>query len=219
MCSSDLVLGFYISGHPLEEYEEKWKKNITAMTKDFILEEELGETVVKDGEIVWIGGIITAKTAKSVKNNKIMAFITIEDLVGTIEVVIFPQNYERNYDKLNVDNRVFVKGRASISEEGNGKVICEKIVLFDDVPQELWIKLENGKEYEEKVKKLEKIIGDSKGNSSITLYLAEEKAKKVLPKDKNVTINHTLLEKLYKEFSEKNIKVVEKSIENISKML
>ena len=98
-------------------------------------------------------------------------------------------------------------------------MICEKIVLFDDVPQELWIKLENGKEYEEKVKKLEKIIGDSKGNSSITLYLAEEKAKKVLPKDKNVTINHTLLEKLYKEFSEKNIKVVEKSIENISKML
>ena len=87
------------------------------------------------------------------------------------------------------------------------------------MPQELWIKLENGKEYEEKVKKLEKIIGDSKGNSSITLYLAEEKAKKVLPKDKNVTINHTLLEKLYKEYRKKNIKVVEKSIENISKML
>ncbi len=213
------VLGFYISGHPLEEYEEKWKKNITAMTKDFVLDEESGETVVKDGETVWIGGIITAKTAKSVKNNKIMAFITIEDLVGTIEVVVFAPNYEKNYDKIHVDNRVFVKGRASISEEGNGKVICEKIVLFDDVPQELWIKFENGKEYEEKVKKLEKIIGDSKGNSSITLYLAEEKAKKVLPKDKNVTINHTLLEKLYKEFSEKNIKVVEKSIENISKML
>lgn len=213
------VLGFYISGHPLEEYEEKWRKNITAMTKDFVLDEELEETVVKDGENVWIGGIITAKTTKSTRNNRIMAFLTIEDLVGTVEVVLFPPNYEKNHAQIVVDNRVFVKGRASVNEDGNGKVICEKIVQFDDVPQELWIKFENREEYEKKVKKLEKMIENAEGKSPVILYLAEEKAKKMLTNNKNVMITHTLLENLYKEFSEKNIKVVEKSIENIPKML
>ena len=89
------VLGVYISGHPLEEYEERWRKNITARTVDFQIDEELGTSKARDGEIAVIGGIITNKTVKYTRNNKVMAFLTIEDLVGTVEVVVFPNDYEK----------------------------------------------------------------------------------------------------------------------------
>ena len=72
------VLGVYISGHPLEEYEERWRKNITARTVDFQIDEELGTSKAGDGEIAVIGGIITNKTVKYTRNNKVMAFLTIE---------------------------------------------------------------------------------------------------------------------------------------------
>ena len=95
------VLGIYISGHPLEEYEEKWRKNISNVTTDFLLEEETGQTKVTDGESVMVGGMIVDRTIKYTKDNKTMAFITLEDLVGTLEVIIFPRDYEKiiNYWK------------------------------------------------------------------------------------------------------------------------
>ena len=103
------VLGVYISGHPLEEYEEKWRKNITRVTTDFMLEEESGQTRVADGEIAMVGGMIVDKTVKYTKNNQTMAFITLEDLVGTLEIIIFPKSYEANNRMLNIDEKVFVR--------------------------------------------------------------------------------------------------------------
>ncbi len=113
------VLGIYISGHPLEEYEEKWKKNITRVTTDFILEEESGQTRVRDGESAMVGGMIVDKTVKYTKNNQTMAFITLEDLVGNLEIIVFPKVYEKNSRLLNLDEKVFVKGRAVTEEEMN----------------------------------------------------------------------------------------------------
>ena len=85
------VLGIYVSGHPLEAYEEKWRKNISAVTADFQPDEETGNPRVTDGAKAIVGGMITAKTIKYTKTNKVMAFLTLEDLVGTVEVVVFPQ--------------------------------------------------------------------------------------------------------------------------------
>ena len=133
------VLGFYISGHPLEEYEMSWKKNITAMTSDFLIDDETQEMKVHDGESVWVGGMITNKKIKTTKNNKIMAFLTLEDLVGSVEVIIFPKDYEKNKEKLTEENKVYIKGRVSANEEENGKLICEQIILFDEVPRQLWL--------------------------------------------------------------------------------
>ncbi len=90
------VLGIYISGHPLEEYEEKWKKVISATTLDFQPDEETGRTKVHDGAKEIIGGMITDKTVKHTKTNQMMAFVTVEDLLGTVEVVVFPRDYESN---------------------------------------------------------------------------------------------------------------------------
>ncbi len=212
------VLGFYISGHPLEEYEASWKKNITAMTSDFIIDEETQETKVHDGETVWIGGMITGKTVKTTKTNKMMAFITLEDLVGSVEVIIFPRDYEKNRDKLTEENKVYVRGRVSANEEENGKLICERIVPFDEVPRQLWIQFSSMEEYKERYQTLVDLIRDSDGNDAVGVFLAKEKAKKILPPSQSVKISRELLERLYQEFSEKNVKVLDKGIENISKM-
>ena len=120
------VLGVYISGHPLEEYEERWRKNITARTVDFQIDEELGTSKAGDGEIAVIGGIITNKTVKYTRNNKVMAFLTIEDLVGTVEVVVFPNDYEKNVQKMEEDSKVFIRGKVQGDADKASKLICEK---------------------------------------------------------------------------------------------
>ena len=133
------VLGIYVSGHPLEAYEEKWKKSISATTADFQLDEETGHTKVHDGAKEIIGGMITEKTIKHTKTNQMMAFITVEDLLGTVEVVVFPRDYEKNRDYLEVDSKVFVRGRVSEEDDKPSKMICEKIIPFERTKKELWI--------------------------------------------------------------------------------
>ncbi len=212
------VLGFYISGHPLEEYEMSWKKNITAMTSDFLIDDETQEMKVHDGESVWVGGMITNKKIKTTKNNKIMAFLTLEDLVGSVEVIIFPKDYEKNKEKLTEENKVYIKGRVSANEEENGKLICEQIILFDEVPRQLWLQFSCMEEYKEKFQTLCDLTKDSDGNDAVGVFLSKEKAKKLLPPSQNVRINKDLLEQLYQEFGEENVKVLDKGIENIAKM-
>ena len=212
------VLGFYISGHPLEEYESFWRKNITAITSDFIVDEETRECKVHDGEQVWIGGMISSRKVKTTKTNKMMAFITLEDLVGSVEVIIFPRDYDKSKDKLTEENKVFIRGRVSVDEEESGKLVCERIVSFDEVPRQLWIQFSCMDEYKKRNQVLSEITKDSDGNDSVGVFLAKEKAKKILPPSQNVKINRELLERLYQEFGENNVKVLDKGIENISKM-
>ncbi len=212
------VLGIYISGHPLEEYEARMKRNITAKTSDFIHDEETGETIVEDGKSVWIGGMITSKSLKTTKSNKMMAFVTVEDLFGSVEVILFPKDYEANSRFINVDDKVFVKGRVQISEEENGRLICEKIVSFDSIPSELWIKFNSKADYLNREQELLRLIADSEGNDSIVIYCAAEKARKIMPPNYNIKANTEVLERLSAVFGKDNVKVVEKSIENIGKM-
>ncbi len=207
------VLGVYISGHPLEEYEGRWRKNITATTADFLLDEDTGETKVKDKEMVTIGGMITDKTMKYTRNNQAMAFLTIEDLLGTVEVVVFPRNYEKDQALMQEEAKVFIRGRANVEEEKNGKVICEKIYSFEDAKRELWIQFADKKEFEKKEQELYGLLMDSDGEDGVVIYLAEEKAMKRLSAARNVAVDEKLLHSLSENFGEKNIKVVEKAIE------
>lgn len=207
------VLGVYISGHPLEEYEERWRKNITATTGDFLLDEDTGETKVKDKEPVTVGGMITDKTIKYTRNNQAMAFLTIEDLLGTVEVVVFPRNYEKDQALMKEEAKVFIQGRANVEEEKNGKVICEKIYSFEEAKRELWIQFADKREFEAEEQKLYGLLMDSDGEDRVVIYLAEEKAMKRLPASRNAGIDKALLLRLSEAFGEKNIKVVEKAIE------
>ena len=207
------VLGVYISGHPLEEYADVWKKNITAATSDFYPMEESGLPKVRDGAKVIVGGMITEKTIKYTKNNKVMAFITLEDLVGTVEVVVFPRDYERNAALIETDSKVFIMGNVSAEDDKASKLICEKIVSFDQVPRELWIQFADRKQYEQEVAELYDTLRQSDGSDHVVVYLRAEKQMKHLPASRSVEIEDNLLGILREKYGAENVKVVEKSIE------
>lgn len=206
------VLGIYISGHPLEEYMERLKKNTNAVTTDFVLDEETGTLKVSDGAKVRIGGMITDKVIKYTKNNKAMAFITLEDLVGTVEIIIFPKDYERYAKYLENDAKVFVEGRVTAEEDRNGKLICEKIISFDEVKRELWLQFPSKSDFEEKEGALYGKMMDADGSEHVVIYLAAEKQMKRLPENRNVAITKELLEDLGNFLGKDNVKVVEKSL-------
>ena len=212
------VLGFYISGHPLEEYEEQWKRGISHVTTDFLPPEEGELPKVHDGERATVGGMITAKTMKATKTNKMMAFITIEDLVGTVEVIVFPRDYEKIGKMLNVDDKVFVSGRISAEEDRASKMILESIRPFSEPKKELWIQFTDVEEFKRREPELLSTIMDSEGSDSVIIYVKKEKMKKVLPASRNIKITDELLGQLYQMFGEKNVKAVEKYIENTGKM-
>ena len=208
------VLGIYISGHPLEEYEEKWRRNISATTADFQPDEETGRTKVHDGVKEIIGGMITERTVKATKTNQMMAFITIEDLFGTVEVVVFPRDYEKNREYLEIDQKVFVRGRVSEEDEKASKLICEKVIPFEQTKKELWIQFPDKISYLENEQIVYGYLADSEGDDTVVIYCQAERAVKRLPRNKNIQINPQVLSRLMNHFGEKRIKVVEKTIEN-----
>ena len=208
------VLGIYLSGHPLEEYEEKWRKNISAVTADFMLDEETNAVKIKDNQSVVIGGIITEKTIKYTKQNKAMAFITVEDLFGTVEVIIFPRDYEKWQAMLNEDARVFVQGRVNAEDDKPSKLILEKVRAFEDMPQELWIQFKDKAEYAEKEQELLETLKGYAGVSAVVIYLKDVNAMKRLPAGYHARISDSLTGELRKKYGESNVKVVERVLKN-----
>lgn len=211
------VLGVYLSGHPLDAYEGMWKKNISAMSSDFEIQEDTNEPKVADNQKVVIGGMLSEKTVKNTKTGKQMAFLTIEDLVGTVEVIVFPRDYELNRNLLEEDRKLFIIGKATVREEEKGKVICEKIIPFDKIPRECWVKFADKAAYEAAAEKLNEVIRQSDGNDTVVIYCEKEKAVKYMPKSMSVEADREFTAKLSALFSEENVRVVEKSIENYIK--
>ena len=203
------MVGVYISGHPLESCIGLWEKNVTARSSDFAVDEESGSAAVRDGAYVTIGGMITDKTVKTTRNNKVMAFVTLEDLAGSVEVLVFPNDYEKNRDLLREDSRVFIRGRASIGDEPVGKLICEQIVPFSQVPRELWLKYADKEAYTAGEQKLLDTLRLWEGGDSVVIYLGRERARKTLPANWNVKADPELLEELRKLLGEENVKVVD----------
>ncbi len=201
------VLGVYVSGHPLQEYETLWKKNITNVTTDFTYDEEAGSAKVSDGQKVTVGGIIESKTVKYTKTNKVMAFLTIEDLLGTVEVIIWPDDYEKNSRWLNEDSKVFIEGRADADEEKDAKVICNRIIPFESIPRKLWIKFPTREDYAQNEEKLNNLIADSDGRDIIVIYIEKTKEKKELSRSRSVLADKELTGRLAKEFGEENVRL------------
>ena len=208
------VLGVYISGHPLEEHEERWRRMISATTADFQFDEELNRTKVHDGEKSVVGGMIVDKTVKYTKTNQVMAFLTLEDLLGTVEVVIFPRDYEKNRQWLEINEKVFISGRVSEEDEKASKLICEKVIPFERTKRELWIQFPDKETFLDEEQIVYGYLADSEGEDEVIIYCAKERAVKRLPKNRNIQINEQVLSRLMNHFSESRVKVVEKAIEN-----
>mgnify|MGYP000328054663 CR=1 FL=1 len=209
------VLGIYLSGHPLENYRAMMEKTISAKTSDFQQDEETNLPKVMDGQKVIIGGMITDKTIKYTKNNKVMAFLTVEDLVGTVEVVVFPRDYEKSQQFLNEDARVFIQGRVSAEDDRASKLILEKIRPFDNMPREIWIQFDNKEVYAQRSQELLEDLRRSPGDSAVVIYLKDVKAIKKLPVGYHAQIQDSWMNYMYEKYGQTNVKVVERGLKNL----
>ena len=210
------VIGVYLTGHPMEDYEEKWKKGVSRTTLDFQIDDESGRAKVRDGATEVVGGIIAGKTIKYTKTNKTMCFLTLEDLLGTVEIVVFPRDYEKYKMYLEEENKVFIRGRVSEEDDAPSKLICESVTPFDQTKKELWLQYENKASFLEREQELYQMIASSDGNDQVVIYCKAERAVKRLPANRNVHVDTVLLSRLTNYLGESCVKVMEKPIENIS---
>ena len=209
------VLGIYASGHPLEEYESMWRKNISAVSSDFALDEELGHSRIADGVKATIGGIVEGKTVKYTKTNKTMAFFTLEDLVGTVEVLVFPRDYEKYHSLIQEDDKLFVQGRVSAEDDKASKLICERIWAFEEPPRDIWIQFETKEAFGQKEQELYRIIRSSDGKDQIVIYVKNPRAVKRLGERFSVQASAGLLKNLEDAFGRDNVKVMEQKVKTV----
>ena len=201
------VLGIYVSGHPLEKYEALWKRVISNVTTDFQLDEETGQARVPDQARVTVGGMIAGKTVKYTKTNKTMAFLTLEDLVGNVEIVVFPKDYETYGPYLKEENKVFIRGRASSEDDKASKVICEKIWGFDEVSRELWVQFPTMEAYRDKEDQLFALLRQSDGKDHVAIYVRSPRAVRKLGDNWTVQADEEMLSRLEALFGKENVKV------------
>ena len=209
------VLGVYLTGHPMEEYEEKWRKSISKTTLDFQLDKETGAAKVHDGAKEIIGGIIATIAIKYTKTNKTMAILTLEDLLGTVEVVVFPRDYEKYKEYLQEENKVFIRGRVSEEDDAPSKLICESVVPFSQTRKELWLQYADKDTFLAQEQMLYDLIGTSDGRDEVVIYCKKERVVKRLGRNRNVQVETGLLSRLMNYLGDSCVKVIEKNIENI----
>ena len=201
------VIGVYISGHPLDDSIGLWKAHVTKHAVDFILDDETGQTNVRDCETAVIGGLVTDCKIKYTKNDKVMAFVTLEDLTGSVEVIVFPRDYEVSQTALAEENKVFIRGRVSAEEDKDAKLICQEVTLFDDVPRELWIRFDTRDQYLAVEKDILDMIDRHGGRDTVTVYIANPRMKKTFGAWYGVRADDALVKELKEKFGEKNVAV------------
>ena len=199
------ILGVYVSGHPLDEYTGMVNKYITNVSSDFEVDDELGETKARDGAIATIGGLITEKTIKTTKKGQLMAFLTVEDVVGTVEVVVFPNSFTANRVVIDHAEKVFVTGKVQANVDENAKLICDKVVDFASIPRKLWIRFASLSDYEDKKDELYGILYNSDGKDTVVIYCTKENKRFTLPASRTIRVDSELIQKLQSMYGEKNV--------------
>ena len=209
------TLGIYLSGHPLDEYQEMLQKNVTKVSADFVADEdgEETETQVQDGDTEIIGGIITEITRKTTRSNSMMAFVTIEDVLGTVEVIVFPRDYEKYKQELFEDNKVLIRGRVAVEEERAARLICSDIIPFTAMPREVWVRFPDKEAFLKREEELYGILDAYDGKDETVVYCVAEKAMKRLPKSRTTQVSEALISRLEAAFGKDSVKVVEKTLE------
>jgi DNA polymerase-3 subunit alpha len=210
------MVGVYLSGHPLSQYEKRLENATTTNCSEIAeLNDETRESNsnLSDGSRVIIGGIIIKKQNKITKNNNMMAFITLEDLFGTVEVIVFPKTYDRYKDLLFEDNIVLIEGTLSVVEEDTPKLMSNKIYEVnkketdDDThrkKRKLYLKVKDAEQYKKIKKELFSCLYKCSGDDCVIVYNENEKANMVLKSWVN-TNDKGLINNLKIIFGEKNV--------------
>lgn len=192
------MLGTYVSGHPLAQYEEMLHRK-TSLNAAHLIEisedsDGTGKTTVNDGEKVVVGGIIIKTQTKITKNNHLMCFVFIEDLYGEIEMIVFPKIFERYKHLIEVDKMVLVEGRISVNHDETPKIMVDKLYPFENqVDKTIYLKVATNKN-DRTIKK--EIIGLAKqypGSDKVCVYFEGSKKKYRLPKEFNMDASNRLM--------------------------
>ena len=219
------MTGLYLSGHPLDEYKQSLKlqtsTTIETIEKSYeifleSINAELDESmiseepIINDNVTVIVGGILTEVNQKVTRNNTMMAFLKLEDLTGTIEVIVFPKALDRLRDIIKEDTLVKLKGRVSIKEDELPKIICENIEGLEKINgNKLYIRVKDKGAIREASNVIKNIIGDYLGNTPIYLFDAEKRQNYRLSKDKWINEDDEVIENLKNHFGEENVKLIE----------
>ena len=206
------VLGVYVSGHPLEDYEDLLSKNVTGTSADFALDEETGEARVRDEQVVTIGGVVETVQQKWTKNGQAMAFFNLEDLVGSVEVVVFPKDYERYGEVIREDAKLLVRGRVSGEDDKASKLICSKIWPFDEIGREVWLQFETVQQYEQAATQIMQLTGGRPGADELVIYVRSPRAVKRLGPAHAFGLDEETAQALKALLGEENVKTVAKRV-------
>ncbi|MBQ9030667.1 MAG: DNA polymerase III subunit alpha [Parasporobacterium sp.] len=202
------ITGIYISGHPLEEDRDILEKNVTATSADFNID-EAGHVIIEDRAAAVIGGIIETVTPKNARNGQAMAFLTLEDLLGNVEVIVFPKDYAIYRSLIYPGNKVLIRGRATVGVEEKGKLIAEKILGFDQIEREIWIRFGSFADYKLQESYLTDLagIGGLQGSARLAVYLADSRQVKYLRPEYSIRSGEDVLEMLRARFGAGNVKL------------
>ena len=201
------ILGVYVSGHPLEEFEKELLDISKIKTTDLQKEDEIESTKFRDGMRVIMGGILSGVTKKYTKHNQLMAFLQLEDLVGSIEVIVFPKVYEKYMHSLNEDAKVYIEGKLSVSDEQDTKIICEAVHDFSKVYKQLWLQYDNKESYLKDAGYISTLVNENPGRDELCIYLKQEKN---IKKWEHKTDHKKIYEEMLKKLKEENVKLVSK---------
>ncbi|MGI5989017.1 MAG: DNA polymerase III subunit alpha [Lachnospiraceae bacterium] len=199
------VLGVYVSGHPLDEDVHMWKKHITARTSDFEAPKEGEDPVLSDGQRVVIGGMVTGRTVKLTKKNTQMCYLTIEDLVGTTEVIVFSREYARYRSIIDSSDKLFVEGSVQLNADGEAKLTLSRAVSFEQVPKILWIQMPDEASYRREKDTIAGMIPPG-SRDSICVYCRKEKHTDKWPASAKTDITPELIASLSAKYGEENVK-------------
>ena len=204
------MLGVYLSGHPLESYQDMLKSVCNATSLDFAYDEEEGMVNVAPGKDYILGGIASVVNIKLTRNNQRMAFITLEDLVGSVEVIVFPRDFEKYKELIEEGRKYIISGKASLEENDAAKLIAGKIIPFEEVPREVWLQFENKAELERVEDELNKIFEGNKGNARVMLYCREERQVKQVNAIRGISYAEAVIDELKHKLGSENVKIVVK---------
>ena len=213
------AIGMYFSGHPMEEYTEKIKK-LTKYTirdiQDCIERDEDGnyhavEGGLKDGELIMICASIASRKNKTTRANAQMAFVNLEDAYGSVECIVFPKVLSEYSAKLQEDNIVAVRGRVSIREDEEPKLLAESVELIDEALanhtdiKRLYIKLTS--KTDENLEKVSENLAPYQGSMPVCLFFEDTKKMSIAPRRLWFNNIASSLEEVKKAFGEENVRI------------
>lgn len=211
------VLGLYLSGHPMEQYQELWRKNITHTMKDFEYDAEMENPLIKDGEKVIIGGMVENVRLLNTKNGKRIAYLTLEDMYGTVEITVFSRDYEMNRHHFTQDNKLFIAGSIVIEDEKPVRLLFRKLIPFDEVGHELWIQFKDREMFTGEEARLKQLISGYDGTDSLIIRCKKEDVYKRMSPDWDLLAAPELVEKLKDIYGEGNVRLTDKSVKKLLK--